>query len=177
MARKTDLTQKYVQRILDYNKKFGEFRWKYRSDRLKCWNTRFAGKKTGCIGWAGKNKAEYVLLRIDDRLYKAHHVAWVYVTGKWPVEIDHRDLNGVNNKFRNLRECTRSQNQMNRGIQSNNTSGCKGISFSKSNKKWHAYIKINRKRIHIGMFKNIQDAKKAYSIAAKKYHGEFARVA
>lgn len=171
------LTQDYVRSILNYCPKTGNFHWRYRPDRNQAWNTRCAGKPTGTIGWAGKNKKKYILLRIDDVLHKAHRVAWLYIYGEMPLFIDHRDGDGINNAIDNLRNATRSQNQCNRGVQSNNTSGFKGVSYNKRLSKWHAYIKLENKRRHIGFYESVAAAKEAYSSAALKYHGEFARVA
>lgn len=165
------LTQKYVKSILDYDPETGIFKWKYRSNMRKCWNNRLAEKITGCKGKAA------ILLRIDDALYKAHRIAWLYVYGKFPKKhIDHIDMDITNNRISNLRLATRSQNQCNRGVQSNNTSGHKGVSFDKKQKKWHAYIKINNKRKHIGYFKILSDACKNYCKWAKILHGDFMRI-
>lgn len=171
------LTQQYVQSILDYDPHTGEFRWKYRADRKKEWNSRFAYKKTGTIGRGGKSKNFYVLLRIDDVLYKAHRIAWLYFYGGTPNIIDHIDGDGTNNKIANLRDATQSDNLCNRGIQSNNTSGYKGVSFNKCLDKWHAYIKRQGKRHHLGFYESAEKAHTAYIAALPKYHGEFARVA
>lgn len=89
-------------------------------------------------------------------------------------EVDHKDRNGLNNQKENLRYATHSQNNMNKGLQFNNTSGFKGVSWNNRLGKYHAYIHINRKRIHLGFFTNKIDAALAYNSAAPKYHGEFA---
>lgn len=92
------------------------------------------------------------------------------------MQTDHRDGNGLNNQRKNLRVCTVSQNQMNRGIQSNSTSGLKGVSYTKQNKKWKAQILINKKHIYLGYFDTKELAYQAYVTACKKYHKEFAKV-
>lgn len=171
------LTQEYVQSVFHYDQTTGNFTWRQRKDMRKCWNSRFAGKATGTIGRAGKNNLSYVLLRIDDRLYKAHRIAWLYVYGENPLTIDHIDGNGINNRISNLRAATRSQNQCNRGIQTNNSSGYKGVSFSKIHNKWAAYIKKDRKKKHIGLYESAEMAHQARLVAQKQLHGEFARAA
>jgi len=90
--------------------------------------------------------------------------------------IDHKDENGLNNQKYNLRVCTRSQNQMNRGKTKNNTSGYKGVSWHRRIKKWGAHIRANNKLKHLGYFDNKNDAAKAYNEAATEYHGEFAQL-
>lgn len=92
------------------------------------------------------------------------------------MEVDHINGSGLDNRKENLRICTHSQNHMNSRRQSNNTSGYKGVCFYKRVKKWIAYIKYNKKRVHLGYFNAREDAALAYNEAARKYHGEFARL-
>lgn len=88
--------------------------------------------------------------------------------------IDHRNRNNLDNRKANLRICTKSQNSMNRGLQANNTSGYRGVSFNKVCKKWEAYIKLDGKRRRLGLYKNKEKAAKAYDGEANKLFGEFA---
>jgi hypothetical protein len=92
------------------------------------------------------------------------------------LHTDHINNNGLDNRRSNLRKCTVSQNQMNRGIHKNNTSGYKGVMWHKLHKKWFSRIAINGKRYYMGEFKDKIDAARAYNEAALKYHGEFARI-
>lgn len=91
-------------------------------------------------------------------------------------DIDHRNLNPLDNRKANLRICTRSQNFWNKKIGKTNTSGFKGVSPSSNRKLWRVKICKNKKQIHIGYFKDILKAARAYNLAAKKYFGEFARL-
>lgn len=95
------------------------------------------------------------------------------ISGFPPFHLDHKNGNGLDNRRRNLRPCTRSENLCNRGKQRNNTSGFKGI--SRQNRKWRAKIWKDRRQVHLGYFHNKYDAVAAYRNAVKKYHGEFAR--
>lgn len=90
-------------------------------------------------------------------------------------EIDHKNLDKSDNRKENLRECTRSQNQMNRGLSSNNTSGAKGVSWRKDLNKWAASIRIEGKLITLGKYIILQDAINARMKAEQKYCGEFGR--
>jgi hypothetical protein len=63
---------------------------------------------------------------------------------------------------------------MNRKLQSNNSSGFKGITWSKG--AYHARICVEGKRINLGRFCDAVDAATAYDNAAIKYFGEFARL-
>jgi hypothetical protein len=87
--------------------------------------------------------------------------------------VDHIDNNKLNNKLTNLRWCTNQQNDMNRSISKNNTSGVKGVTFHKQTNKWHAQITINGKYIHLGLFTEINDAIEARRKKAKELFGEF----
>lgn len=92
------------------------------------------------------------------------------------LETDHIDGNGLNNQRSNLRIATHSQNGKNRGKCNNNTSGFKGVSWNKKNKRWQANIKINGKRKYLGEFTSKELAHIAYCEACTKYHGEFANL-
>lgn len=165
------LTQEYVRSILYYNPKTGEFFWKVRSDVRKEWNTRHAGKKTGHHG------SPYCTLRINDCAYKAHRIAWLYIHGAMPFEIDHIDMDTKNNRISNLREVTKSQNQWGKSIQKNNTSGYKGVCYNKRNQSWQAGIKINGKNKALGQYKTPEAAHAAYCKASAELRGEYGRTA
>jgi len=90
------------------------------------------------------------------------------------LQIDHKDHNRLNNQKLNMRICTNTQNQWNRGKQKNNTSGFKGVFWRRGVKKWFAQIGFNLKPIYLGCFTSKIDAAKTYDEAAIKYFGEFA---
>lgn len=87
--------------------------------------------------------------------------------------VDHRNHNKADNRKNNLRIVTYSQNNMNKSMQSNNTSGATGVVWYKTTNKWKAQIKINGKNIHLGYFVNFEDAVKARKKAEEKYFGEY----
>lgn len=91
-------------------------------------------------------------------------------------EIDHIDGDILNNKRNNLRSATHSQNMFNRKKQKNNTSGYRGVSWHKRAKRWSAYIRYQKKLIHLGYFDGLIQAAKTRDRAALKYHGEFVRL-
>ena len=91
-------------------------------------------------------------------------------------QIDHIDLNGLNNVRSNLRFVTPAQNCWNRRTNSRNTSGYKGVCWNKKCNKWQAGIKVHGLKKHLGLFDDPKEAYDAYCQAAKDAHGEFARV-
>ena len=104
-----------------------------------------------------------------------HRIIFLIEYGKFPEEVDHKDGNGLNNKISNLRPSTKAQNQQNKGIYKNNTSGCKGISWKESKKTWVVRVQTNKNRKYIGSFKDLELAELVAMEARNKYHKEFAR--
>ena len=90
------------------------------------------------------------------------------------MDIDHRFHKVNDNRKSQLREVTRSQNNMNRGIRKDNASSVTGVSWHKARNKWRAYITINGKTKHLGYFINKEDAIQSRIEAELKYFGEFA---
>ena len=83
----------------------------------------------------------------------------------------------LNNQRYNLRIATHSENQCNRGIQSNNKSGVKGVSWHKRAGKWIVYVQVLRKSHYLGLFDSLDEARQVRDEAADRLHGEFARAA
>ena len=89
------------------------------------------------------------------------------------LQVDHINHDTLDNRKRNLRVVTVSQNNMNKDVRSDNTSGHTGVSFDKKSGKYVSYIKINQKRIYLGSFIDINDAIKAREDAEDKYFKEY----
>lgn len=87
---------------------------------------------------------------------------------------DHINRDTLDNQRSNLRVATRSENQRNRGLQSNNTSGYRGVWYFAKCRRWQSYIKVHGKRRHLGLFLTAEEAALAYNRAAVELHGEFA---
>lgn len=86
---------------------------------------------------------------------------------------DHINGDKLDNRRSNLRVCTNGQNMMNRGRQSNNSSGFRGVCWHRQRNKWRAYIKRNGKQIALGLFDSKEAAAQAYKEAAQKLFKEF----
>jgi hypothetical protein len=152
-----DIDFNLLKEILDYCPETGVFTWKvYKGSKTKI------GDSAG-----GHDKYGYKRIKINDKKYGAHRLAWLYIYKKWPDNfIDH--INGIkdDNRICNLRDVTRSENMQNlKKPQGKN----KYLGVYKKRNKWQAKIEIEGKKIHIGMFSNEEDAHQAY-ISAKKIH-------
>ncbi len=71
-----------------------------------------------------------------------------------------------------MRWCNSQENQHNRQLNSNNTSGVKGICWHKKSNKWYAQIVFNNKNIYLGLFDNLDDAKVARQSKAAELFGQ-----
>lgn len=87
--------------------------------------------------------------------------------------VDHINLNGLDNRKENLRNCTHQQNSLNKRKHKRNTTGARGVVFCKRLGKFAAQIGFMYKHYHLGYFDNIEDAKNAYEIKSKELFGEF----
>ena len=124
------------------------------------------------------NELGYLLICIDGHRYRAHRLAWLYMTGRWPVdEIDHVESNPRDNRFAKLREATHAQNMANCRKPSTNRSGLKGVSWDAINQRWRASISVRGKSINLGRFSTKRLAHTAYLKAAQNAFAEFARAA
>lgn len=126
------------------------------------------------------NKTVYAVHRFKNELsgkYKMVGMHRFIIGISENYRIDHIDRNGLNNCKNNLRKCSDADNQHNKTIYKNNTTGYRGISFfpkANKNKPFTAHICLNRKLVHIGYFKTDIEAAKAYDKKAIELFGEFA---
>ena len=91
-------------------------------------------------------------------------------------DTDHINGNKLDNRKENLRIASRSENLRNTKKYKTNKSGFKGVCFYKRKNQWMVQIQVKSKKIHLGYFKDIKKAAKAYNKAAIEYHGEFAKI-
>ena len=124
---------------------------------------------------AGFIQHGYIQTMVSGKYYCNHRLIWQMFNGTIPdgMMIDHIDGNPANNHIDNLRIATRNQNQHNRKINKNNTSGVKGVTWHKSMNCWQAQIQANNQKRHLGYFNNVEDAKIVIDAARLQSHGEF----
>jgi hypothetical protein len=88
-------------------------------------------------------------------------------------DIDHIDRNPRNNRRQNLRECTHAENRRNSKKYRNNSSGVTGVYWHSQCKKWAAEIKVDYKKIYLGLFSSLEEAAGVRKAAEIKYFGKF----
>lgn len=147
-----ELVHKVLHQLLEYHPHTGRFFW------VRTMGQRAVkGTEAGFIKPHGRTA--YRIIKLFGKQYKAHRLAWLFMTGKWPENlIDHIDRDGTNNRWKNLREATHSENSRNRRLQNNNKSGCAGVYWDADAKKWCAEIRIDLKIYRIGRYKNYDAA-------------------
>jgi hypothetical protein len=91
------------------------------------------------------------------------------------TEVDHENGDKLDCRRGNLRLATHAQNMRNRGLQSNNTSGFKGVSWDRQRRAWQAKIRVDGRQVKLGRFRSPESAAAAYVAAARQLHGDFAR--
>ena len=162
---KDDLTFEFVYKILTYDCFTGEHRWSDNLSDLEHMGSH-AMRYRGEV--AGVNAGRYIRIRIKNRLYLAHRLAWLMVYEKWPDGIiDHRDGDGLNNRIENLRETDFVGNSRNMRRERPPASGVFGVVKIKD--KFRATISVPGKHIYLGLFDTIEEAAAARKEASQKH--------
>jgi hypothetical protein len=128
---------------------------------------------------AGTLRADgYIGIYLNKKYLFAHRIIWEIFNGAIPkgLVIDHINGNRSDNRIENLRICTFQQNHFNRGKQSNNKSGFKGVSWHKQKQKWVAQIKIDGRNKFLGYFVDPEKAYEKYCEVALERYGEYAKL-
>lgn len=113
----------------------------------------------------------YIVTSKNNKNIKLHHLILNLPSGK---VVDHINHDKTDNRKQNLRICSTQQNNFNTIIPKNNTSGFKGVYWSKERNKWVAKIGYNYKNIHLGYFDDKREAIKTRINAEKYFYGEYA---
>lgn len=146
---RTGISQEKLKSILDYDRETGVFTWK----KSYCSHS-IIGKKAG-----NKHPNGYIRIQVLGKMYRAHRLAWLIVYGYLPENaIDHINRNASDNRISNLREVSTVCNIRNTGNFSHNTSGVKGVCWSKSKNMWEPKIKVMGLTKHLGRYRDFDDA-------------------
>ena len=156
-------TPEFLRELFHYNPKTGALKRRSKPGNWSKWNARYAGDPAGT-----KNPDGTITVSVNGRKIPAHRIAWVMTYGVWPPCIIHRNGNRSDNRLRNLKAVARVIVQRRRGLFRNNTSGVRGVYWSKADRRWIAVIKIDGKLNYLGSFVEKADAVKARRAAEMK---------
>lgn len=159
------ITQQQLKDVLHYSPETGIFTWlprKAEKDSSIWWvddfNEKHAGRPAGSIK-KSELRPSYVRIQVHRTHYFAHRLAWLYMTGcSPPRQVDHRDGDGTNNRWRNLRDGS-SANRYNLSRYKTNRSGVTGVHWEDG--CWRAVVRHNGKRYRLGRHKEIEAAERA----------------
>lgn len=156
-VRRNALSADQTRELFNYDPLSGKLTW------------RATGEDAGSL-WRGCRVRVY----FEGKKYQAHNLIWVWMKGALPVgEVDHKNRIGSDNRWDNLREATRGQNQANTGLYRNNKARVRGVHFVKSLRRWRAMVCSGGKNRHLGYFSDKEQAQQAWISAASQAHGEF----
>lgn len=126
------------------------------------WSKKRRGIKTG-VKLGTDNGFGYLRITVFGKSYYAHRLAWFFVYGTWPNQIDHINGKKSDNRLKNLRNVTIQQNNQNKlKAQKNSESKVLGVSWHQKANKWQAHICIYKERKYLGLFTSVEEAHKAY---------------
>lgn len=145
--------------LLEYNQDTGDFTWRHNVAK----NVK-AGRKAGY-----RRSNGYIVITIQGRCYFAHRLAWLFIYGEWPTQIDHVNHDRADNRICNLREVSTSVNGKNRRLGNNNSTGIIGVYKIKNSGRWQAAITINNKLKGLGRFDDFFEACCARKSAERKH--------
>jgi hypothetical protein len=147
-------------------------------ERVKLHNWR-ASKTSQSTTYAVTDVKEPGRLKSNGRhqFFQSLHMHRLITSAPSQRYVDHKNLNGLDNRKANLRVCSSSQNQMNKRRSRTKRHGqYKGVYFREKEQKWEARIWVGGRSVALGYFANEADGARAYNAAALKYFGEFARL-
>lgn len=156
------MTHADLLRAVSYDPETGSFRWlAQRPGRCK------PGAICGSIDAGGHRR-----IRVLGESWLAHRLAWFYVTGTAPVsEIDHKNRLRDDNRFCNLREASRLQNNHNKSQYRSNSSGFIGVVRHKG--RWEARVQHRARMKYLGSFPTAEEAGEVAQLARDMLYGAF----
>lgn len=181
-AKSSDMvTVDEIRSIFDYSPDTGEIKFKSHRPRshfhsdlaFAKWNKTCAGKTITVLDQYGYIKVRTRIHGVKLNL-SGHRVAFVCMTGRWPTEmVDHINLSRADNRWSNLRECSRSENYQNAGPKNNNSTGFKNVSVTRRGRYRVRIVKLGS--VFDRNFMTIEEAVSCADSVRKQMHGAFAR--
>lgn len=151
--------------FLSYDPETGVLRWKVGRGKVK------AG---GIAGVIDSNGLGYRKVGFRGVNYYAHRIAWFLHYGEQPPEkLDHWGNEPSDNRIENLRSVSQKENTWNRSMNSNNTSGFKGVTFDKAAGKFRPRVQVGGKRPYLGLYDTPEEANRVARAFREKHKGEF----
>lgn len=150
--------------------------FQYREDGVLVRRVRTANSNQVGDVISSSDSNGYIRTNIKGSNYKVHRLIYIYHYGNIPdgIHIDH--INGVvdDNRIDNLQTLSTKDNIRKQKTNCRNTSGHRGITFSKKKRKWQAQITVDELKMWIGYYDTPEEAALAYDQAAMIHYGRFA---
>lgn len=124
----------------------------------------------------GKSPQGYFVRWVDGACYLEHVLVYFWHTGTFVDELDHENRVKTDNRIENLRPCDRTLNNANQPKRKDNSSGYRGVSWSKPARKWWAQITVRGQHHNLGYYDTPEQAALRYNEAARHHFGEFAHL-
>ena len=174
---KSSITQHRLKEWVSYNPETGDFTWKQVAERQKINKVGDFIKK---LSHPNELSKAYYYIPIEGATYAAHRLAFLYMTGKMPIEVNHIDKNLLNNKWSNLREVSHTEAHYTTKLHANSKSRVKGL----LKRKYDYKVQLAKDKIvHTKCFRftayngNEETAKQAaleyLKCKRQELHGEF----
>ena len=142
------LLQDMLKEIMEYKPHTGKFYWKRPPANSPI-------KKGDEVGYKDGN---YIRVGIGGKYHRLHRLAFLYMTGNIPDEVDHINHDTLDNRWENLRAVTHKENGKNQSKHSDNTSGTTGVSFYKNQGKWYSKIYVDGEHVYLGCSEDKEEA-------------------
>jgi HNH endonuclease/AP2 domain len=165
----TEITQDYLRKAFELDHRTGEL---FRKVEIRDRVTR-EDKPAGSLGDSGRWEVSVL-----GQVLRRHQLVYLYVHGRIPEQINHKNGILTDDRPENLCEVTTSQRNMSKVAGRLGRDLPKGVSQHKwvKTNPFYARIKVNGKTAHLGYFATPEETAAAYDAAAKNLFGKFARL-